>query len=279
MNKFKTDINGGMPIRLDDFRFIIESINESFRGAFANYTTFTAADSFIISGCNITGSTYSDGWLYFKGEILPCVGGTIPSPGAGQINYWSVSEVADTAGSRVFQNGTTYDVYFTRRAVIVAGVAPSDYLPIDSSTFTTPRLNGLIASRLDSLRFFARIAQESWRSVGSAGQPAFGFGFSNYSTLGGPLEFRKNEFGEVTVRGAVQSTSAVGLLTTIFTLPAGYVPSRNLIVPVMLYDITGNTRDTLYLDIITNGRLRAAYTLNNSTTTNWATCFEIKFQA
>ena len=64
----------------------------------------------------------------------------------------------------------------------------------------------------------ATVAMEAWHTVGGAGEPAFGAG---YSSSGSPLlAFRKDPLGKVQMRGVVNGINA----GTIFTLPVGYRP-------------------------------------------------------
>jgi len=63
---------------------------------------------------------------------------------------------------------------------------------------------------------------DTWHLVGATGEPAFQSGWSNVSSQGHPLAFRKDPFGKVMLRGVV-SGGAVD--SVIFTLPAGYRPA------------------------------------------------------
>jgi len=64
-----------------------------------------------------------------------------------------------------------------------------------------------------------------WHKVGMFGEVAFNTGWQNYTGSAGfqTLQYRKNAFGRVELRGLVERAS--GVATTIFTLPVGYRPA------------------------------------------------------
>ena len=68
-------------------------------------------------------------------------------------------------------------------------------------------------------------ALEGWHVVGTAGEPAYGSGWSTYGGYHAAA-FRKDPFGRVHLRGMIAGTIA----TPAFTLPAGYRPSVQLLV-------------------------------------------------
>jgi hypothetical protein len=77
----------------------------------------------------------------------------------------------------------------------------------------------------------ATVPMDTWHSVGNSGEPAFTNGWVNYG--GYPaLQFRKDPFGKVQLRGAVKNGT---LGTSIFTLPLGYRPPAGVILSFMSY--------------------------------------------
>jgi hypothetical protein len=65
------------------------------------------------------------------------------------------------------------------------------------------------------------ILLDPWHTVGAAGEPAFGAGYSSTGSGNPPVSFRKDPLGHVSLRGVVNGTAA----GVIFTLPAGYKPT------------------------------------------------------
>lgn len=84
-----------------------------------NSLGYIAGDLSIISGCNITGNSVSDGVVFINGEVLPFIGGNI---GTNVIIKQNVT-------SYPFQNGTVKPVLFERAATF--GTSTVNYLWAD----------------------------------------------------------------------------------------------------------------------------------------------------
>jgi hypothetical protein len=70
------------------------------------------------------------------------------------------------------------------------------------------------------------IEPEAWHEIGAPGQPAFQSGWVNESTTFTTAAFYKDPFGRIYLKGYVKG--GTGLDSTIFTLPPGYRPSKNV---------------------------------------------------
>jgi hypothetical protein len=108
---------------------------------------------------------------------------------------------------------------------------------IKGSELKVPKLNGAVAALgtpayvLASRDFLlclgavstaaVQVAVEGYHMVGTAGQPAFGAGWSSFS--GRPVGFYKDPFGVVRLVGAAALSGGTG--ASVFVLPAGYRPS------------------------------------------------------
>lgn len=70
---------------------------------------------------------------------------------------------------------------------------------------------------------------ETWHTVGTTGQPAFGTGFTNNGAADQAPRYRLEGIGGGVVRldGTVITTAAVAAGATMFTLPVGYRPATN----------------------------------------------------
>ena len=77
---------------------------------------------------------------------------------------------------------------------------------------------------------------DPWHNVGTAGEPAFNAGSSNYGAPFNTGGFRKDPFGRVHLKGLV-NCSAVG--GTIFTLPVGYRPSSQMLLDAVANSVQG----------------------------------------
>lgn len=111
MNKVENLTNlGGFPMT----QYTLEFLQESFRKPLAAIAEFFGY-SVIISGVAETSAgIISDGWICYKGEMLPFVGGPKQAT-------WIIEDVVE---SRTFADQTTHDVYTTRRARFAAGGIP-----------------------------------------------------------------------------------------------------------------------------------------------------------
>jgi len=89
-------------------------------------------------------------------------------------------------------------------------------------------------------------ANEAWRVVGAAGQPAFQNGWINYLSGYTVARFKKNKENTVFVEGLVKNGSG-----TIFTLPAGYrTTGGSLIIPTVT-----NSNAIGRIDLATGGEI------------------------
>ena len=70
---------------------------------------------------------------------------------------------------------------------------------------------------------------EAWHEVGSAGEPAFQSGWSNFGGGFSTMAFAKDSAGWVHLKGTITGGT---FITNIFVLPVGYRPAQNLFVPV-----------------------------------------------
>lgn len=71
---------------------------------------------------------------------------------------------------------------------------------------------------------------EAWHEVGTAGEPTFQNGWSNFSGYS-TLAFAKDSAGFVHLKGTITGGS---FTVPVFTLPAGYRPEQNLAVGVAI---------------------------------------------
>jgi hypothetical protein len=91
-----------------------------------------------------------------------------------------------------------------------------------------------VVQSLETLQRELRIDRPPVHFVGGTGEPAFNTGWANYG--GGTYEdalFYKTNEGLVYISGLVKRTS--GSLTTIFTLPEGFRPAKQLAFLTMSY--------------------------------------------
>ena len=121
MNKFTTTDVGGLPIVLDDFRFIDDSVREAFFGIVTAWGV-TNEESYILSGCEITlgvNISVAAGYVVIQGEVYKfnaqSITGTAPS---GEEVTFVPSTAFDSAGNKTFDSGGTFDTYQLRTAAL-----------------------------------------------------------------------------------------------------------------------------------------------------------------
>jgi len=121
MNKFITTDVGGLPIVLDDFRFIDDSVREAFFGIVTAWGVANE-ESYILSGCEITlgvNISVAAGYVVIQGEVYKfnaqSITGTAPS---GEEVTFVPSTAFDSAGNKTFDSGGTFDTYQLRTAAL-----------------------------------------------------------------------------------------------------------------------------------------------------------------
>lgn len=147
MNKLYSESNAGIPLEWDDMRFEQAAVREAFYGILSGFGILPS-ESFIISGCTNDGVNSTDGYISLNGEVLKHVGTALPALPGGQVRYWSVEETNDPAGAEGAENGTVVQCYKIRRAVVVSGVAPADYMPLAAKTLAN-KINEIVGVKDD----------------------------------------------------------------------------------------------------------------------------------
>lgn len=239
MNKLKTTDNGGMPLVLDDIRWIDEAYREAWFG-FLSAFGIDPSTSFKISGCNISVSNQvaytTAGYISFCGEILKVDAHSYDfSANPNDPVVWMVEETYDAAGNKQFFDASSHDTYQIRRGRLTTEYAQ------DSMDCNAPWLSQLLAP-----------SEEAWHYIGTNGEPAFespwanfGFGYQN-------LRYKKDLHYYLMIDGAING-GVTGSI--IFTLPSGYRPSTVRIVGVVgIGAITGGAGAAL-IKINTTGQV------------------------
>lgn len=96
---------GGLPVT----QYTLKYMQDSYRGAFAAIAKLVG-DKVILTGVEVVGGNVTDGWITYNGEVIPFVGAGV----GADVN---VSEASET---RLFNDNSTYPVYFKKTATIGA---------------------------------------------------------------------------------------------------------------------------------------------------------------
>lgn len=122
MNQFKTDINGGLPVFLDDIRFMDAYNRDTFKGM-ASAFGLTKTDSYRLSGAvaTITGTdvAVTAGYICLEGEVYPVAAHSLSgyNPATSTL-YWDVYEIAAIEGDKTFESTSVHSTYIIRTAVV-----------------------------------------------------------------------------------------------------------------------------------------------------------------
>lgn len=104
MNKrIDFSFNGGFPAT----QFMTKFMQDSFREAFGAIASLIG-DKVILQGVEEIGGQVTNGWICVGGELMPFTGGPLIAGVA--------IAITETPASRVFDDGNTNDVYFTKEA-------------------------------------------------------------------------------------------------------------------------------------------------------------------
>lgn len=133
MKRLKTDIDGGMPIVLDDIRFMYESLSDTVKGLVSTY--MGTGSALILSGCEITSSgspnvvlNFAPGYIAYDGEVYYFEGGQnlvfIPNG-----TYFVVNKNYLPEGNKSFKYTGSQDTYeVVTLGVVTSYSAPAEYL-------------------------------------------------------------------------------------------------------------------------------------------------------
>ncbi len=225
MNTIDFSQTGGYPYTQDTLDFLQQSYSSAFQGIskfISNGNSLT-----ILTGCNITGSTASNGWVIVDGELMPFIGGTIQS----------TYIVRDITQNITYQNGNSLPSIHTRYAEFGVGAGAQPWTPVRANPATL-------------------YAPEAWRLLGTTGNPSINAPYINNS--GSPVRFRKEPNGQVHIQGIVDRNLYSGT-DVMFTLPVGYRPTRTHIFIVMAtahYTTNADrSNGTLEIGVGTNGNV------------------------
>lgn len=222
MNKLITTNNGGFSLVLDDFRFEQQAVRDAYYGLLSAFGV-AASDSFIISGCTLSGGSYQPGYISLFGEVLKFDGQANIAVPVGETLVWDVSITYDSAGDKVFENGSTVQTYQVRKAYItsVPNANAANYLTVGGATTLENKIISMLAG-------------EDWIEVPSS-----------------TAKYRKDRLGFVHLAGMIGYNNI-----TTFTLPVGYRPAINQTFRVFWID--NPTSSYTDLTISTAGVVTAA---------------------
>lgn len=123
MNNLKTDINGGFPWVLDDWRWKWDQIDAFFTALIGALGVSETA--FIIQGCEVTINgndiDVAVGYIYADEQIIRVDAQTITGGVPADFIHVVINTTYDAAGNKALEDGGTADAYEKKRAVFTVG--------------------------------------------------------------------------------------------------------------------------------------------------------------
>lgn len=241
MNKFHTEDDGGLPLKLDDFRWFLNALENAFKGLLSPFGV-TDQYAFILSGCNrsvASGTvTIAEGFISIGGEICYVPAHSYSEPSPGNYEYWVINETNDSSGNKEFQSGINYDTYKVRVGKIsVSNSVPAGHVEYVNTQDISDRIRSIINTG-------------DWLFLGDDDD--------FYGTPGStPVAERRYAFktieGFIHLRGGkVLDDITIPTDVTIDTLPVGYRPPVQINLTHVIW-LSTTTARFCKLAIKTNG--------------------------
>lgn len=227
MNIFKTQgIKRGMPIRLDDWRWRDEAVQETISALSKilgdAYSINCTIDTFRNSTENRLRA--SDGYIVIFNEIfkvdahdVKLESNELGDP-LGKRNFWIIVETNDSEGSRNLKYGGVTNPYKLRKAVLSSGTVNSGFVKY-------PYVNPFLPSPTEKIYEMAKsklVANTTSYAVLNSQLT------QGWVSMNGLFVLEKNDLNYVHCQFAFRNDSSTS--DTLYTLPIHLRPKRNVII-------------------------------------------------
>lgn len=208
-------LQGGQPLRADDWQSIQNIYSDAFK---ALVTGLSSKSAVIVSGIqqSVSGSTLNvSAGVFFDGTELSSV--PAASFTVDVLKSLYLVQVVETSDNRVFHDGTSHDVFQTRRYALRYETAAPSLVCFSVSTLTmllfqVQLRTGYMIHLESHLHFVGNVSFPSWASAATSSQ----------------IQINKNLVGLVQIIAAFNASLSVGEL---FVLPAGCRPPSDIVLP------------------------------------------------
>lgn len=258
MKKIDFSQPGGFPLTQDQLNYLQQSYTECAH-ALARMGG-DIAGPFIISGISVTNPSLgeyiiTDGWLYYNGEIVHCLAGSITGASGGSAPYIVISPFSS---SLTFNDGSTPPVIADATATIVSMPTGT---PTDTTHFPLPQLQPF------GMGFGQANRETGWQSMPVSTLAADG-------GVTGTIFYKKNFItNTLHIRGTLTAANAQNFAAspgTLFyltgTLPAGYAPANTAYFWAQ-YFLAAGIKDDLGVSWIRN--INSAVNIAGQIFLNW----------
>lgn len=250
MDKLKTDLYGGFPFELDDWRWEVDAHRKAIGslgwalGELAGNWHAVILHGIVVTPGSVappfTMTTVTPGAIVIAGEVYYYNGG-IQSPSWSLDQLWlEVEEVASPAGNETFEDGSVQDTYLIRRVALRAGPQPP-----------APGVEGVRISEVPRIED-ARARSGDWQPITIQDSAFVGL-------LNRMPAYRTEPGGVVRLRGAMQIVELTGSTPhLVFVLPEQARPSAPVTLLPVLISASGGAFRPGVASLTNNGGVELA---------------------
>jgi hypothetical protein len=255
-----TNATTGQRIVLDGINgaiLVYDSLNDLIASVASGPGTDTAGNPWVAGFTSYNGSAHSNYAQLFNGELTlntpldTVAGGVVVVDNNGPNGDQPETQVFSPAYSGFPQPNAAYVQLFGANATD----SEAPYVRIGARGGPASDMNVLISGQLVySSPSSLGNGPEIWHQVGNAGEPAFNANWSNTGAPWGNLKFTRTANNTVKLTGVVQwGDGAVAAPQTIFTLPVGYRPNRQIMQPIIVLAANASTPQVESIVVTTAG--------------------------
>jgi hypothetical protein len=207
MNRYDFTKTGGFPFTQD----VLKDMQDLYLAGMQNICTMLGSNPFIISGMITSGTSISDGWFFYNGDLCPFTGGTIPTPAGSDAVLVTITP---GTGTLLFNDGSTPVVKIGPTAALTTGPTVTDatHFPLASFQAFYSGLAGMIKE------------SEVHAAISVAGGFITGDLYRRIDHLNNTMRVRGNLF----VNSGIGGSGSYGLWST-GVIPAHEAPFRGTV--------------------------------------------------
>ena len=240
------------------------------------YGSYSSGDVIILYGCEIADtvpgiSTIDSGAIYYNGEVYLVDADSVLTTGSETL-IWDIETTYVSGDPINYSNNTEYDTHQIDKFKLQAGTSGSGIANYDSATVKTLHKLYNKAEQSDVTDLQNNKADKAMTSWTNASIPGGG--------ITGSVQYRKDSFGVVYLRGYVQLNLAGNTTPIVIVSSMGlFKPAVDMQVPVLIMDDSNSIHPTSrgYLQISSTSSEIGLAVDNDITTSNFVRLDGISF--